>query len=84
MTFYPFVGFSVFWIGLIAAVIIYIVKRSWYPIAYLISAALYVFTVAFVIDVFDLGPNMIMGVLAISAALMIGAGYFILKKVSSK
>ncbi|HLD97073.1 MAG TPA: hypothetical protein VI934_01895 [Candidatus Nanoarchaeia archaeon] len=84
MVFYPYVGFSVFWIGLITAIILYAVKRSWYPVAYLISAALYVFAVAFVIDVFDLGPNGIMGVLAFSAFMMIGAGYFILKKVSGK
>ena len=84
MTWYPAVGFSVFWLGLIASIILYLAKRKWYPIAYLIAGALYLFTVSFVIDIFRLGPNFIISILAFSAFLMIGAGYFIVKKLSAK
>lgn len=76
------VGIIVFWSALIASIIIYVTKRKWYPIAYLVSASLYSFTVAFVIDKFHLGPNLIMGFLAFSALLMIGTGFFIARKIS--
>ncbi|MBI2673284.1 hypothetical protein HYX19_03420 [Candidatus Woesearchaeota archaeon] len=82
MAWYPFLGFGVFWLGLIAAIIIYIKKRKFYPLIYLISVALYIFTVGFVIDVFNFSRNSILLTLAFSAALFIFAGIFISKKAS--
>ena len=77
---YPFVGYSVFWIGLIIAIILYAMKRKWNPLMYLISIALYIFTTAFVIDVFDLSKNFILLILAVSAVLMILLGLYLSKK----
>lgn len=83
MAWYPVVGYGVFWIALIAAIILYIVTRKWHPIAYLIAISLYIFTVSFTIDVFDLGKNYVIGILGFSAILMIGMGWFISRRVSS-
>ena len=80
MAWYPFLGYSVFWLALVTAIILYAMKREWYPIMYLISVALYIFTVGFVIDVFDFGRNGILLVLAFSAAVMIGLGIYLSKK----
>lgn len=80
MAWYPVLGHGVFWIGLITAVILFAVKRKWYPIMYLISVCLYIFTVGFVIDVFDLSRNGILGILALSAVIMIGLGLYLSKR----
>ena len=80
MAWYPFLGYGVFWIGLVVAIIIYAMKRKWNPIMYLISVCLYIFTVGFVIDVFDLSKNGILLILAFSALVMIGLGYYLSKK----
>ncbi|MBS1266678.1 MAG: hypothetical protein MAG795_00646 [Candidatus Woesearchaeota archaeon] len=80
MSWYPILGHGIFWIGLIIAIILYIVKRKWHPILYLISVSLYIFTIGFVIDVFDLSKDWILLLLAFSAAVMIGLGVYLSKK----
>jgi uncharacterized membrane protein YvlD (DUF360 family) len=77
MAYYQALGYLVFWAALIASIILYVVKRKAYPIAYLISVSLYVFTVGYVIDVFDFSKNGVMLILAFSALLMIFMGWFI-------
>ena len=77
---YPFLGYGVFWIALVTSIILYAIKRKWYPIMYLISISLYIFTVGFVIDVFDLTKNWILLILAFSAFLMISIGTYLSKK----
>ncbi|TAL51520.1 MAG: hypothetical protein EPN86_06500 [Nanoarchaeota archaeon] len=81
MAWYPVLGWGVFWIALVVAIVLYAMKRKWYPMMYLISVALYIFTVGFVIDVFSLNKNAILLLLAISAAIMIFLGYYISKKL---
>lgn len=80
---YPFLGYGIFWIGLIASIILYAMKRKWYPIMYLISIALYIFTVGFTIDVFDMGKNGILLILAFSSIVMIGLGIYLSKKIKN-
>jgi hypothetical protein len=75
-----FVGSGIFWIGLIGAIVLYAIKSKWYPIAYLISVLMYVFTVCFVIDVFNLSKNWILLLLAFSAILMTFLGMYLSKK----
>jgi len=74
-------GHGIFWIGLVVAIILYAMKRKWHPIMYLISVSLYIFTVGFVIDVFDLSKNGILLSLAFSAVVMIGVGFYLSKKL---
>jgi hypothetical protein len=80
---YPFLGYGVFWIGLVASIILYAMKRKWYPISYLISISLYIFTVGFIIDQFSVGKNGILLILAFSSIVMIGLGMYLAKKVKS-
>lgn len=77
---YSFLGYGVFWIALVVSIILYAMKRKWYPIMYLISISLYIFTVGFVIDVFDLSKNWILLILGFSSILMIGLGLYLSKK----
>ena len=84
MAWYPAVGYSVFWIALVVAIILYVMKRKWYPIAYLISISLYGFAVAFVIDVFDLTRAWTLLTLAISSVLMIFLGWHLSKRFKDK
>lgn len=76
-------GYGIFWIGLIASIIIYIFKRKFYPIIYLISISLYIFLVGFVIDVFELSKNGILLMLALSTGVMMGLGVYISKKIKN-
>ena len=78
---YPFLGWGVFWIGLIVAIILYALKKKWYPILYLISVCLYIFTIGFIIDIYSFGTNGTLGMLALSALIMIGIGWYLSKKV---
>ncbi len=80
MAWYPFLGHTVFWIGLITSIILYAVKKKWHPIMYLVSVSLYIFTIGFVMDVFDLSKNWILLLLAFSAGVMIGLGLYLSKK----
>ena len=80
MAWYPFLGFGIFWIGLVSAIILYAIKRKWFPIFYLISVCLYIFTVGFVIDVYELKKNGILTILALSTIIMIGVGFYLSKK----
>src|SRR3990167_5446764 len=62
MLFYPILGWGVFWVGFILAIILFAKYKKLYPVFYMISVALYVFTAGFVIDVFNLGQ---IGILSI-------------------
>jgi hypothetical protein len=76
-TWYPVLGWGIFWIGLIASIILFSIKRKWYPIMYLVAISLYIFTIGFMIDVFEMGKNGIMLMLTISALIMILIGWYL-------
>ncbi len=71
----PF-GWGIFFIGLVGAIILYIIKKRFYPVMYLISITTYIFTVGFVIDAFDIGKNGTLLLLALSAVIFIGMGVY--------
>jgi predicted membrane protein len=79
----PF-GWGIFLIGLVAAIILFIAKRKFYPVMYLVSIATYVFTIGFVIDAFSLGKNLILLLLALSAALFISLGVYFAHKFEKR
>ncbi|MBS3082171.1 hypothetical protein J4416_04560 [Candidatus Pacearchaeota archaeon] len=76
---YPFLGWTVFIISLIIAIIIFSSKRKFYPIFYLISISLYIFTAGFYIDVYNLAKGGILSVLAVSAVLFMFIGWYFSK-----
>lgn len=80
MVWYSSLGYGIFWFSLVISIILYAMKRKWYPIIYLISVSLYIFTVGFIIDVFDLSKNEILLTLGVSALVMIGVGIYISKQ----
>ena len=47
----PF-GWGIFFIGLVLAIILFAIRKKFYPVMYLVSVATYIFTVGFVIDAF--------------------------------
>ena len=77
-------GWGIFYIGLIAAIILFAVKRKFYPAMYLVSISTYIFTIGFVIDAYDLSKNWILLFLAFSAVYFILLGFFFAKKVEAK
>ena len=80
---YPFLGWSVFIVSLIIAIIIYARVKKFYPIFYLIAISLYVFTAGFYIDVYDLTKGGILMVLVISAVIFMLAGWYFSKMLHS-
>ncbi|MBS3099543.1 hypothetical protein J4462_04985 [Candidatus Pacearchaeota archaeon] len=83
MVWYPFLGWSVFIVSLIIAIVIFAKHKKFYPIFYLISIALYVFTAGFYIDVYDLSKGGILIVLVISAILFMLIGWYFSKIFSA-
>jgi|TARA_Y100000310_G_C20626560_1_gene786253 hypothetical protein len=79
MVWYPLLGWGVFWIGLIVAIILLSIHKKIYPVFYIISISLYIFTAGFVIDVFNLEELGILVVLVLSAILFMGLGYYLSK-----
>jgi len=78
----PF-GWGIFFIGLIIAIVLFAIKRKFYPVMYLVSIATYIFTIGFVIDAFDLSKNWVLLLLAISSVIFILVGLYISHKFNS-
>lgn len=79
----PF-GWGIFFIGLVVAIILFAIKRKFYPVMYLASIATYIFTIGFVIDAFDLSKNITLLLLALSALIFILLGFYFAKKFETK
>ena len=75
----PF-GWGIFFIGLVIAIILFAVRRRFYPVMYLVSIATYIFTVGFAINAFDFGRDLILLTLAVTSIVFIFLGVYISKK----
>jgi len=75
--FYPFLGWSIFVIGFVIAIILFAIYRRLYSVFYLISICLYIFTIGFMIDVFEFKQLGILISLVISAILFMVLGYYL-------
>lgn len=73
---YPALGWTIFWIVLILAIIMFATYKKFYPVMYLVSVALYIFTVGFTIDVFEIGKGGILMTLILSAIIFIVLGVY--------
>jgi hypothetical protein len=76
MVWYPFLGWSVFIVGLIVAIIMFSNMKRLYPVMYVASIALYIFTAGFFMDVYDLSKGGILLVLVISAIIFMLLGWY--------
>jgi len=79
----PF-GWGIFFIGLMAAIVLFAIKRKFYPVMYLVSIALYIFTIGFIIDIFDLSKNGVLLLLAFSALVFILLGLYFSHKSKNR
>ncbi len=79
----PF-GWGIFFTGLVVAIILFAIKRKFYPVIYLVSIATYIFTIGFVIDAFDLSKNWTLFLLALSAIIFIILGVYFAKKFEAR
>ena len=79
----PF-GWGIFFAGLMAAIILFAIKRKFYPVMYLVSIALYIFTIGFIIDIFDLSKNGVLLLLAFSALVFILLGFYFSHKSKNR
>jgi hypothetical protein len=79
----PF-GWGIFFIGLVVAIILFAVRRKFYPVMYLVAISTYIFTIGFVIDAFDFGKNAILLTLAFSAIVFILLGFYFSHKYGKK
>ncbi len=77
MGWYPILGWGVFWISFVASIILFSMYKKIYPVVYLISVALYIFTVGFMIDVFKFGKLGILSSLILSAILFMLLGFYL-------
>lgn len=84
MVFYQFLGWSTFWIGLLISIILFIKYKKLYPIVYLLSICLYIFSMGFMIDVFEFGKLGIMISLIFSSILFILLGLYFSKMIEHK
>ena len=77
MVFYQALGWGIFWIALVLGIILFASYRKLFPVFYMISIALYIFTAGFIIDVFDFGKLGILTTLVVSAAIFMVIGYYL-------
>ena len=82
--FYPFLGWGVFTIGFIIAIILFAKHKKLYPVFYLISICLYIFTAGFAIDVFELQEFGILITLVFSAIVFMLLGFYLSRIINSQ
>jgi hypothetical protein len=78
---YQIIGWVLIIIAVIAGLTMYLTLRKFYPIAYMVSLFTYIFTLVYVIDVYDLSKNLIILFLGLSAIFMLAAGFYISRKI---
>ena len=72
----PILGWGIFWITFVVAIILFAIYKKMYIIFYLISVSLYIFTAGFMIDAFELGKLGILATLLFSALVFMGLGFY--------
>jgi hypothetical protein len=84
MVWYSVFGGFIFWVSLILAIILFATYRKFHLVMYMVSISLYVFTMGYLIGVFNLHKFGILLVLSFSAVLFMILGYYLSKVLSLK
>ena len=84
MVFYHILGWAVFWISLILAVVLFAKYKKLHPVFYLISVALYIFTAGYMIEIFAFKQFGVLITLVISAIIFMLLGYYLSRVLSSE
>lgn len=79
MVWYPILGWGTFWISFLVAIILFASYKKLYPVMYMVSISLYIFSTGFFIDVFELPKIGILMTLIFSACLFMVLGYYFSK-----
>lgn len=79
MVFYEVIGWLVFWASLIGAIILFSTYKKIYPVFYLVSIALYIFTAGYMIEIFTFGKFGILTTLVVSAIIFMVLGSYLSK-----
>jgi hypothetical protein len=77
--FYEIIGWGVFWISLILAIILFTKYRKLSHVFYLCSVALYIFTAGYMIEIFHFTKFGILATLVLSAILFMTLGWYLSK-----
>jgi len=78
---YPALGWFIFWISLVIAVILFAKTKKLFSIFYLASVSLYVFTVGFMIDIYNFKQGSVLLTLIFSAIIFILLGFYLSKSL---
>ncbi len=84
MTFYNIIGWLLIVVAVIGGSVIYGTKKKFYLVVYLISLFSYIYTLVFIIDVYELSKNWTLFLLALTAAIFMLIGFYISKKFKHK
>lgn len=84
MAWYGILGFGIFWVSFLIAIILFASYKKFYPVLYMISISLYIFSVGFLIDIFALPKIGILVTLVFSACLFMVLGYYFSKVFEKK
>ncbi|RMD67197.1 hypothetical protein D6817_02200 [Candidatus Pacearchaeota archaeon] len=84
MVFYQALGVGVFFIGAVVAIVLFSIYKKIYPVFYVLSVALYIFTAGFVIDVYHFGRFGILLTLIFSAIIFMFLGYYLSRVIPRK
>jgi hypothetical protein len=76
---YTYLGWPLFWICVVLSLVLLSKYKKVYPIFYMISVFLYIFSVSFMIDTFNIGEFGILFTLFISAIVFMVLGYYLSK-----
>ena len=79
MAWYGILGWGIFWISFIVAVVLFASYKKLHPVMYMVSISLYIFSAGFLIDVFNLPKIGILMTLVFSACLFMVLGYYFSK-----
>ncbi len=81
---YPFLGWGVFWISFVVAIILFSIYKKLYIIFYLVSVSLYIFTAGFMVDVFEFGKLGTLTTLVVSALIFMVLGFYLSKVLENQ
>ncbi|MBI2545526.1 MAG: hypothetical protein HYW22_02965 [Candidatus Aenigmarchaeota archaeon] len=81
MVWHEIIAVGEFFVGVIIALALYANTRKLFPLMYEISVLFYIFTVAYVIEEFNLSKDMTVIILAVSAVIMILLGFYLSRQI---
>jgi len=77
-------GWSIFFIGFIVAIILFASIKKFYPVMYLVAISTYIFTIGWAVDVFSWDKNARLLVLGFTSILFIALGFYFTKKYEGR